>query len=432
MLKKLSWSSFFLSLILALIPAIIVGVFFGVLGWALFIATLALLGWNYYQQLKLSNWLWRDNSLTPPTARGNWEVIFYGLLQLQRRNKKRRKELATLIKRFRSGAESLPDALVMMTDEGMIFWCNGLAEDLLSFRWPEDNGQNIQNLLRYPELSEYLEKNDFSRPLILLLHDERHVEFRIMPYNEGQLIMIARDVSARKQMEVARRNFFNNASHELGTPLTVLKGYLEMMDENALHGILPPNALIAMRQQTDRMDHLVKQLLTLSRLEYQTQAHHKTRVNLSSLLESVKLSVNAMLLPNEQQAEKKISFEIAPEIFAEANLEEIRGCMNNLIENAIKHTPENSTIHVSLHPIENNHSVIFSVTDDGDGIAEMHLANLTERFYRVDSGRSRNTGGSGIGLAIVKHALQHHNSQLEIESKLGKGSTFSFQLERCD
>lgn len=99
--------------------------------------------------------------MTPPPGRGSWEPLLYGLHQMQLRNKKRRRELGNLIKRFRSGAESLPDAVVLTTEEGGIFWCNGLAQQILGLRWPEDNGQNILNLLRYPEFTQYLKTRDF-------------------------------------------------------------------------------------------------------------------------------------------------------------------------------------------------------------------------------------------------------------------------------
>ena len=153
---------------------------------------------------------------------------------MQLRNKKRRKELGNLIKRFRSGAESLPDAVVLTTQEGTIFWCNGLAQHLLGLRWPDDNGQNILNLLRYPEFTRYLTQKDFAGPLTLVLNNGRHLEFRVMPYSDEQWLMVARDVTQMHQLEGARRNFFANVSHELRTPLTVLQGYLEMMQDLSL------------------------------------------------------------------------------------------------------------------------------------------------------------------------------------------------------
>jgi two-component system phosphate regulon sensor histidine kinase PhoR len=207
----------------------------GYLPWFLLAAVTGLI-WHFWNLMRLSWWLWVDRSMTPPPGSGSWEPLLYGLHQMQMRNKKRRRELGSLIKRFRSGAESLPDAVVLTTEEGVMFWCNGLAQQILNLRWPDDNGQNILNLLRYPEFANYLKYRDFSKPLNLVLNNGRHLEIRVMPYSDKQLLMVARDVTQMHQLEGARRNFFANVSHELRTPLTVLQGYLEMMQEQVLEG----------------------------------------------------------------------------------------------------------------------------------------------------------------------------------------------------
>lgn len=186
---------------------------------------------------------------------------------MQLRNKKRRYELGNLIKRFRSGAELLPDAVILTTEEGSIFWCNGLAQRLLGLRWPSDSGQNILNLLRYPEFTRYLRGRVFDIRLNLVLNNGYYLEFRVMPYRERQLLMVARDVTKMHQLEGSRRNFFANVSHELRTPLTVLQGYLEMMQDQPLKEARLNRAIHTMYEQTFRMEGLVKQLLTLSKIE---------------------------------------------------------------------------------------------------------------------------------------------------------------------
>lgn len=161
MLERLSLKGLLLELLLACLSALLIGLVVGYLPWLLVVSLLSLLGWHFVNLLRLSHWLWVDRSMTPPGGRGSWEPLFYGLHQMQVRNRRRRRELRNLIKRFRSGAESLPDALVLTTEEGFIFWCNGLAQQLLGLRWPEDNGQNILNLLRYPEFARYQRQRDF-------------------------------------------------------------------------------------------------------------------------------------------------------------------------------------------------------------------------------------------------------------------------------
>ncbi|MGM3192198.1 phosphate regulon sensor histidine kinase PhoR [Dickeya dadantii subsp. dieffenbachiae] len=421
MLERLSWKKLALELAFFCLPGLLLGLIIGYLPWFLLASVLAALCWNFYNQLRLSYWLWVDRSMTPPPGRWSWEPLFYGLYQMQLRNRRRRRELALLIKRFRSGAESLPDAVVITTEEGGIIWCNRLAQHLLSFRWPEDNGQNILNLLRYPEFTQYMQQQDFSRPLTLTLKNAHHVEFRVMPYSEGQLLMVARDVTQMHQLEGARRNFFANVSHELRTPLTVLQGYLEMMNDESLDGALQSKALHTMQEQTRRMDGLVRQLLTLSRIEAAAAIDLNEKVDIPLMLRLLKREADTL-----SQGRHEIVFRVNEQLQVFGNEEQLRSAVSNLVYNAVNHTPQGTRIEVCWQ--QTPQGAQFQVSDNGPGIAAEHLPRLTERFYRVDKARSRQTGGSGLGLAIVKHALSHHDSRLEILSEEGAGSRFMFTL----
>ncbi|MCC3702133.1 phosphate regulon sensor histidine kinase PhoR [Rouxiella badensis] len=421
MLERLSWRRLAGELFMFCCPALILAIFIGYLPWLLLASVLAALGWNYFNQLKLSHWLWLDRSITPPSGLWSWEPLFYGLNQMQMRNRRRRRELALLIKRFRSGAESLPDAVVLTTEEGNIFWCNGLAQELLGFRWPEDNGQHLFNLLRYPELRVWVQSRDFTRPLTLHLNNEHYVEFRIMPYSEGQLLMVARDVTQMRQLEGARRNFFANVSHELRTPLTVLQGYLEMMDDSTLEEPFRSKALDTMQEQTRRMDGLVKQLLTLSRIEAATNIDLQEKVDIPGMLGMLEHEVAAL-----SAGRHEIVFKINEHLKVFGNDEQLRSAVSNLVYNSVNHTPPGTRIEVSWQ--QTAQGAQFQVSDNGPGIAPQHIPRLTERFYRVDKARSRQTGGSGLGLAIVKHALSHHHSRLDIDSEVGVGTRFMFTL----
>ncbi|ACT07927.1 PAS/PAC sensor signal transduction histidine kinase [Dickeya chrysanthemi Ech1591] len=421
MLERLSWKKLALELAFFCLPGLLLGLIIGYQPWFLLASVLAALCWNFYNQLRLSYWLWVDRSMTPPPGRWSWEPLFYGLYQMQLRNRRRRRELALLIKRFRSGAESLPDAVVITTEEGGIIWCNRLAQHLLSFRWPEDNGQNILNLLRYPEFTQYMQQQDFSRPLTLTLKNAHHVEFRVMPYSEGQLLMVARDVTQMHQLEGARRNFFANVSHELRTPLTVLQGYLEMMSDESLDGALQSKALHTMQEQTRRMDGLVRQLLTLSRIEAAAAIDLNEKVDIPLMLRVLKREADTL-----SQGRHEIVFRVNEQLQVFGNEEQLRSAVSNLVYNAVNHTPSGTRIEVCWQ--QTPQGAQFQVSDNGPGIAAEHLPRLTERFYRVDKARSRQTGGSGLGLAIVKHALSHHDSRLEILSEEGAGSRFMFTL----
>ncbi|MBC8951621.1 phosphate regulon sensor histidine kinase PhoR [Xenorhabdus sp. PB62.4] len=421
MLERLSWKKLVLGFVLFCLPAVILSLFVGHLAWLLVIALFLALVWHGYNLLKLSHWLWLDRSMLPPAGRGGWEPIFYGIYQMQQRNRKRRRELVLLIKRFRSGAESLPDAIVMMTTEGNIFWCNRLAQHLLGFRWPEDNGQHIFNLLRYPDFSRYITANDFSRPLTIELNNGNMMEFRVMPYSERQLLMVVRDITQKRLLENSRRDFFANVSHELRTPLTVLQGYLEMMQDQVLGSQVNQKAVRTMQEQIRRMDSLVTQLLHLSKIEIGPQVDMNKVVDVPAMLSL--LQQETLALGNNQY---DIIFNVDEKLKVFGNEEQLRSAMSNLVYNAIRHTPEGTRIEVSWQ--REAQGALFKVEDNGGGISAEHLPRLTERFYRVDRARSRQTGGSGLGLAIVKHALHHYNTHLDISSVLGKGSIFSFLL----
>lgn len=421
MLERLSWKRLVLELVLCCIPALVLGAIFGYLPWFLLAAVTGLLVWHFWNLLQLSWWLWVDRSMTPPPGHGSWEPLLYGLHQMQMRNKKRRRELGSLIKRFRSGAESLPDAVVLTTAEGVIFWCNGLAQQLLGLRWPDDNGQNILNLLRYPEFTQYLKRQEFLKPLNLVLNNGRHLEIRVMPYSDQQLLMVARDVTQMHQLEGARRNFFANVSHELRTPLTVLQGYLEMMQEQTLEGAPREKALHTMREQTSRMEGLVRQLLTLSKIEASPVQMLNETIDVPMMLRVVEREAQTL-----SQQKQTIEFHIDSSLKVLGSEDQLRSAISNLVYNAVNHTPPATHIVVSWKRVP--HGAEFCVEDNGPGIAAEHIPRLTERFYRVDKARSRQTGGSGLGLAIVKHAVNHHDSRLNITSTPGQGTRFSFIL----
>ena len=423
MLDKLSLKTLLLELFVVLIVASVIGFFCHHLSAALIIGLLGLLGWHFRQLMRLSHWLWVDRSMTPPVGRGSWEPLFYGLQLMQQRNKRRRSELRSLIQRFRSGAESLPDALVLVTEEGNIFWCNGLAQHLLGLRWPEDNGQNIQNLLRYPEFSRYLQQRQFAQPLVQALNNGQQTEFRVMPYSDQQWLIVGRDVSQIHQLENMRRNFFANVSHELRTPLTVLQGYLEMMEQGEMPPASQQKALATMQSQTQRMADLVKQLLTLSKIEATPAYEMRQQIDVPRLLEQVYQEAKAL-----SEERHPLICQSDKTLWALGNEEQLRSAISNLVFNAINHTPPGTTITLSWQRTPSGAE--FKVSDDGPGIAAEHLSRLTERFYRVDGARSRHSGGSGLGLAIVKHALGHHGSKLRIESQPNQQTVFSFQLSK--
>ncbi|ELI5416949.1 phosphate regulon sensor histidine kinase PhoR [Vibrio parahaemolyticus] len=425
MVERLTWKKLAWELAFFYTPWVIVGWIFGYMPWLLLAATALQLVWHLHNQVRLSSWLWDEKRLTPPSGSGNWESLFNGLYRLQQRQRRKRKELTNLIRRFRNGAESLPDAVVVFRAEGNIVWCNRLAQHLLGFHWPEDSGQPISNLIRTPDFIKYLNKKDFSEPLEMRspLNVERMLELRIVPYTEGEHLMVVRDVSQLKQLEGMRRNFFANVSHELRTPMTVLQGYLEMTeDPGMIVGPMWTKAHGVMTEQLNRMNSLVNQLLTLSKIEAAPMHELEDVVNVPAMLEV--LEKEAISLSGDDQ--HKLKFDVDTSLRVLGDDDQLRSAISNLVYNAVKYTPPGANIHVRWY--QTAQGACLEVEDSGDGIEPQHLHRLTERFYRVDKARSRDTGGSGLGLAIVKHALSHHDSHLEIQSEVGVGSKFSFVL----
>ncbi|QYJ91127.1 phosphate regulon sensor histidine kinase PhoR [Shewanella halotolerans] len=408
-------------LVIYLLLCLAVGLLINQVLWIMLLGSIALLIWHYKQISRLNYWLWRDKRLTPPNGSGSWEGVFNGIYRLQGKNRKRVSQLAYLLARFRQGAEALPDAAVVLDSENNIAWCNKLAQLMLGLVWPQDNGQRIDNLIRHPDFSKYLKQADFDEPFELIdtQSDSRILEIRIMGYGSGQRLLIARDITRIRQLEGMRKEFVANVSHELKTPLTVLQGYLEMMQGMAEPDSPNAKAMSQMQQQTNRMRSMVEQLLVLSRIEDGSAVNLETKVNMTVLMETLKEEAQALAM-----GQYELSIEADPGLNLYGSEVQLRSACSNLVSNAIRYTEPGGKISIRWKRVPMGAE--FSVTDTGEGIAPQHLTRLTERFYRVDSARSRQSGGSGLGLAITKHALHHHQSDLTIESKLGVGSRFSF------
>ena len=418
---RISSRTFITRIIAVQIFAGLVGYLFGNVYFALALTSFGLLLWNYSHLFKLMDWLWQGTSISPPQARGIWGRIYDGLYHRIRKQRKKQKQLNERIRKFRDGAEALPDAAIVLSTELTILWGNKKASQLIGIRWPGDVGQRIDNLIRFPEFAKYLDDGNYESPCLIIspVNSELQLELRMMSYGSDQILLLARDISKIQRLEEMRRDFVANVSHELKTPLTVVRGYVEMvqLDESAL----TPHwqkAFVTIETQVSRMDRLVDQLLVLSRVENKAEDDSLQQVDLSRLILAIVEDVQWL----NQEKNHTISDNIAPDIQINGNEHELKSACMNLLSNAIAYTPENGVIDVSL--TSDGNKVRFSVKDNGPGIKPEHVNRLTERFFRVDKSRSRNTGGSGLGLAIVKHVLNHHNAELAIESEWNKGSEF--------
>jgi two-component system phosphate regulon sensor histidine kinase PhoR len=418
---RLSPRTIITRLVAVLIISAITGYALGNTFLVLAIASIGLLVWHYNHLFKLVNWLWQGKSISPPQARGIWGRIYDGLYRRIRKQRQKQKQLNERIRKFRDGAEALPDAALVLSTELTILWGNKKASQLIGIRWPGDIGQRIDNLIRFPEFAKYLDSGDYESPCLISspINNELQLELRMMAYGSDQILLLARDISKIQRLEEMRRDFVANVSHELKTPLTVVRGYVEMVQssENAMEPHWQ-KAFTTIETQVSRMDRLVEQLLVLSRVENNAEEDNRQQVDLSRLILTIVEDVQWL----NQDKNHAINDNIVSDIKITGNEHELKSACMNLLSNAIAYTPASGTINVSL--TSDGNKVRFSVQDNGPGIKPEHVNRLTERFFRVDKSRSRNTGGSGLGLAIVKHVLNHHNAELAIESEWGKGSEF--------
>ncbi len=423
---RLSFRNIIFRLLALFIASAFIGWLFEHILFTMLATTLFLLVWHYHHLFKLINWLWQSKALSPPQAKGVWGYLYDGLYRQVKQHRRKQKQLNEKIRRFRDGAEALPDAALMLSKELTIEWCNKKAQRLLGLRWPDDFAQRIDNLLRAPEFSDYLVKENFESPCLLIspVHSDVQLEIRIMAYGSEHVLLLARDISNIQRLEDMRRDFVANVSHELKTPLTVVRGYVEMIQ--ASQGEFESHwnkAFQTIEGQVSRMDRLVEQLLNLAKVENNNHDEKKS-VNMAQLINTLVDEVTWL----NQEKKHQINVTITTDIHVLGYETELKSACANLLANAIAYTPENGCIDVSWQ-LESN-KAIFSVKDNGDGIKPEHVNRLTERFYRIDRSRSRDTGGSGLGLAIVKHVLHHHQAELVIASHWGQGSEFSIYFDQ--
>ncbi|MEQ1742521.1 MAG: phosphate regulon sensor histidine kinase PhoR [Candidatus Nitrotoga sp.] len=369
----------------------------------------------------LDYWLADSNGRAVPDGPGLWEEVFARLNRMVRQHRKEHEQRVAALQHMEQATSALPEGVAILDESYHIEWCNPLAEQHFGLDSKRDIGQQITYLARQPEFVQYLAMHEFSEPLVLsgARQDGLTLSIKLIPYGGNKLLLISRDITHLERIENMRRDFVANVSHELRTPLTVVNGFVETLhDMPNLENSMARRALHLMGEQTHRMERLVDDLLTLSKLEDTLNVLQEETVDVSGLLPSLHQEGQSL------SAEKHtLRLELASSCALLGNADELRSAFGNLISNAIRYTPQGGEILVSWH--DQGGQPIFSVQDSGIGISPQHIPRLTERFYRVDSSRSRETGGTGLGLAIVKHIASRHQARLEITSEEGKGSTFS-------
>lgn len=372
---------------------------------------------------RLMQWLRGAQAGAAPRDRGLWGELAYRVERAVRdRDRAIERERQELLQ-FLSAIEASPNGVLMLDAEDHIRWCNRIAADHFSLDPQRDRDQRVTNLVRFPAFVALLQSGDYSQPLVL-----SHVRGRltlavvVRAYGEGMRLVLTQDITERERAEAMRRDFVANVSHEIRTPLTVLAGFIETMASLPLTEPERKRVLSLMNQQTQRMQALVSDLLTLAQLEGSPRPDADRWVAAQALLQRVLSDASAL-----SNGRHELVLDSGPAAELAGVEAELLSAVANLANNAVRYTPDGGRIELSFRQLADG-SCEICVSDTGPGIAREHLPRLTERFYRVDGSRSRDTGGTGLGLSIVKHVAQRHGGELKIDSEVGKGSCFRVAL----
>ena len=379
--------------------------------------------WQYRMLKNISKILRNGNEQNLPDSPGVVNEIIREIDFLRTHHKQREEKLAGFLSRFEEATEALPDAVIVMDDHGHVEWANERASEYLGIRCPRDQGQRFSHLIRQPELLNYLanvDKYNSQQSLVIAspVDVDISLEIRIIRYAESSLLLVAGNVTEIQRTNRMRKDFIANASHELRTPLTVISGYLEAIDNETgdLAREWQPR-IKQMRSQTGRMQNLIEDLLKLSRLESKPSADLDNEVDIVELIRLI--HEEAQTLSGAQN--HVFSLELQPDLRVKGDQDSLYSAFSNIVFNAVQYTPPGGLIRIKWY--RTNTGACLEVADSGVGIPAQHILRVTERFYRVDKGRSREKGGTGLGLAIVKHVMAQHDAELRLSSEPGTGTT---------
>ncbi len=397
------------------------------ISWHLFSLGLCLyFFWHIYNLFRLIEWLSSKQCLHMDSSFGIWSEICSQLVSLQQTSQSRQKKLVKHLGNYQTFVNKIPDAVIIISKDNTkqkneIEWFNKRAQLTFQLKKKKHLGISLNDIFTDPAVDDFLSSPETNKRMELHSPLDKNKIFspRILPYHKSSRLLLFRNISRIYWIDRMRKDFVANISHELRTPLTVIRGYLESFESyfEKDKKFLP--AIQSMQLQSLRMGNLIQDLLVLSKLESDTgKDDNKPLLAVPTMIENVIHDIKVLHGDKKYTIKSDIDYSLKMPGYEN----EIQSVISNLINNAIRYTPSNSIILVRWY--SNNNKNYFSVEDNGEGIEEKHLQRLTERFYRVDKGRSRSEGGTGLGLSIVKHVLNHHNAKLKIKSKPGEGSQF--------
>jgi len=380
---------------------------------------------------RLDRWLSAPQLKLDPPWQGVWLEMASRFQRLLRLQEKQAAMHEKRLKDFLLAIQASPNGVVLLDEESRIEWCNDTAASHLGLDARKDHMQHIVHLVRDPVFTKYCAQDEHDTEIVIdgrssSVINAQKLSVQLHPYDEGRLLLLSRDITALAQADAMRRDFVANVSHEIRTPLTVLSGFVETLQSIPLEAEETQHYLKLMSVQSDRMQTLVSDLLTLSQLEGSQAPGVQEKVALSSLMGHIyadALALSELLASKSKEGSThQIVMDPLPELALLGSRSELVSAVSNLVNNAIRYTPLGGEIHLNWSLTAEG--AVFVVKDTGPGIAAEHLPRLSERFYRVDRSRSRETGGTGLGLAITKQVMQRHGGELRVESVLGQGATF--------
>jgi two-component system phosphate regulon sensor histidine kinase PhoR len=397
------------------------------------LGTLLALWLDTRRGLRLNRWLAAPDAGPPPITSGLWGEAAYRAAKALPAGERKAQESAQRMEEVLAAIQASPNGVALLDAEGRIEWFNRTASAHFGFQPGRDLHQHVVNLVRDPAFVGYFHAGAFEQPVQMPARppaDARQQPVRLSvqlhPYGQGRKLLLSYDVTATLLADAMRRDFVANVSHEIRTPLTVLTGFVETLQTLPLDERERERYLHLMAAQASRMQTLVEDLLTLSRLEGSPPPDESERIDLAALMrqcEEQARALSAMLHPPENKPQQ-IVFAPPPGFALAGATGEVSSAVSNLIINAVRYTPAGGRIDVGWQRLPDG-AARLEVRDTGHGIAPEHLPRLAERFYRIDRSRSRESGGTGLGLAIVKHVAQRHGGELQITSQLGRGSCFA-------
>jgi two-component system phosphate regulon sensor histidine kinase PhoR len=387
---------------------------------------------DFTRGLRVLQWLRRDDVSDVPLKLGLWGAVAERARRMARVREQATRDSDRRLQDFLSALQASPNGVLLLDAAGRIEWLNQMAAAHFGLDPERDQLQHMVNLVRDPAFTAYVASGDYRGSVTMpgrghtAVHPLR-LSVQLHPYGDGRRLLLSRDITALEQAEAMRRDFVANVSHEIRTPLTVLSGFVETLQTLPLDEGERARYLDLMAQQAGRMQSLVNDLLTLSRLEGSPlpgAGEWSSVPVLLTQLEQEARALSAVLNPPMAGPAQTLVFEPAPACELGGMATELHSACSNLVSNAVRYTPPGGEVRCGWLLHEDGRGEFF-VHDSGPGIAPEHIPRLTERFYRVDRSRSRDTGGTGLGLAIVKHVAQRHSAELKIESAVGKGSRFA-------